>query len=615
MSAASKYNVWLLVAVAALLRFSYLTEIEHNVDHAYPLWQALRTLEHSEFPVVGQGTSVLFANPAWTGYLYLPFVALTRSPLGVYIFIIALNSLAVWLAYRATRSLLGPTAGFIAAALMAVNPWVIEYSRASWVQSLLPFFTCAISALLWPIIIRRVQHPQHRTLLALIMLTLLTQTYLLAYLIVIPIGLLIVIFWQRIPKQTLVIGMIIFIGASLLYGLGLLNQWDNVQQNLDDFGDTPARLSAEAWNHAVRLISGADYPLVRGQMAPARDASVRQQLTQIAHIAIQTLLIIGIGRALWALRNAAQRTQAVILLLWFGLPVVLMTYVGQPVHPFYQLLGLPAGYALVGWALQGIKIRGLLLIPFVPFAILMTINSARYAQETAAAPGVHDLGALPLDYGIQLGQLLREHLPEKGIVYAEVDEWTLNSFAGTTFPLMRDTRAPRFTITPRDGGAYVVGHINAPDNWQPPAHTTLHQRIELPSNGLLTVDVYPSDVAQQINPARIVEQASEEGLTLLGYDWEGKELTTYWRVDTLPADVDTWQFAPFAQAIDSQANQIRVVEGEIVPSRLWRAGDIHRHVLTVPSNAVEIRLGQFDGPRQRNLIFLPDFVPLLTITP
>ena len=40
---------------------------------------------------------------------------------------------------------------------------------------------------------------------------------------------------------------------------------------------------------------------------------------------------------------------SLIPLLWFGLPVLLMSYVGQPVHPFYQLLGLPAGYALVGW--------------------------------------------------------------------------------------------------------------------------------------------------------------------------------------------------------------------------------------------------------------------------
>ena len=137
-----------LFVLAALLRFSYLSEIEHNVDQAYPIWQALNTLERGQWPLVGQGTSVLFANPALTGYLYLPFVALTRSPLGAYLLVIALNSLAVPMAYRAVRSLLGHSAALVAAVLMAVNPWVIEYSRSTWVQSLLPFFTCALAWLL-----------------------------------------------------------------------------------------------------------------------------------------------------------------------------------------------------------------------------------------------------------------------------------------------------------------------------------------------------------------------------------------------------------------------------------------------------------------------------------
>jgi hypothetical protein len=446
------------------------------------------------------------------------------------------------------------------------------------------------------------------------MLTLVTQTYLLAYLLIVPVGLLIVIFWQRIPKRALAIGIAIFAAASLFYAIGLLRQFESVQQNLAEFGSSPAHLSIEAWNHAVRLISGADYPLARGQAAPMHDAPIRQQLTQIAHFVVQALLIVGIGRAIGALRDPQRRTQAVILLMWFGVPILLMSYVGQPVHPFYQLLGLPAGCTLVAWSLDGFKfrettpppslprIRGrcrvsggggssksiFLLILFVPFAALMAINSARFAQETAAAPGVHDLGALPLDYGLQLGRLINNHLPANGVVYAEVDEWTLNSFAGTTFPLRRDTRAPRFAIIPRDGGAYVVGHITAPADWQPPAGTTIHKRIPLPGNGLLTVDVYPADATQQISPAHVVEQSSEEGLTLLGYDWEESTLVTYWRVDALVADANGWQFAPFAQVYDEQGERLAVIDGEIVPGRLWRVGDVHRHEMNLPPETAEI---------------------------
>ena len=127
-----------ILLVAAFLRGHNLLQIEHNVDHAYPIWQALTTLEHGVFPLTGQGTSVLFANPALMGYLYLPFIAATHSPLGAYLLVIPLNTLAVLLAFYAARRVLGTRIALITTALVAVNPWVIEYSRTSWVQSLMP---------------------------------------------------------------------------------------------------------------------------------------------------------------------------------------------------------------------------------------------------------------------------------------------------------------------------------------------------------------------------------------------------------------------------------------------------------------------------------------------
>lgn len=613
-------DIWplVIVVVAAFLRFAYLTEIEHNVDHAYPVWQALRTLEHGEFPLVGQGTSVLFANPALTGYLYLPFIALTRSPLGAYVFVIALNTLAVLLAHRAVRGLLGGTPALIVAALMAVNPWVIEYSRATWVQSLLPFFVSAIAWLLWPVLLGRSQHPRRRTLLALVTLTLITQTYLLAFFIILPVGVLIVIFWRRLPKRALLIGSAIFVIASLIYGAGLLAEFEAVQQNLSEFGSGESHLSIEAWTHAVRLISGADYPVARGQQAPIADWQLRQNLTQIAHYVVLGLLLLGIGIAANAIRSGKKRDEALILLIWFGLPILLMSYVSQPVHPFYQLLGLPAGFALVGWALTGLlRFRASAVIIatlLLPFGALMAINSARYAQETAAIPGAHDLGALPLDYGMELGRIIVEKMPPGGTVYAEVDEWTLNSFAGTTFPLVRDTRAPEFAIIPANGGAYVVSTINMPDAWLRLAFTEASYGIQLPDSSLINVSVYAQDATQQIAPEIDLYIASEESLTLLGIDVERDNLITYWRVETLTAETADWFFAPFAQAFDASDNQITVAEGEMVPGMEWRTGDVHVHRLSLSPDTTEVKLGQFDGSRQRNMIFLPDFTPLVSFS-
>jgi 4-amino-4-deoxy-L-arabinose transferase-like glycosyltransferase len=625
--AARRSDLWplALLVIAALLRFSYLSAIEHNVDQAYPIWQALRTLEQGEFPLVGQGTSVLFANPALTGYLYLPFVALTRSPLGAYVLVIALNSLAVPLAYRAVRTLLNRDAALAAAGLMAVNPWVIEYSRSTWVQSLLPFFTCALAWLLWPVLTGRSRRPGRRMLLALIVLTLMTQTYLLAYLMLVTVGLLLLIFWRRVPLRAFTIGGFIFAAAALAYGAGLMAQADGVRQDVNEFTSAPARLSPEAWNHAVRLVSGADYPAARGQAAPVDDGERRQALTQAAHLGVLIGLGAGIALAVNALRTGRRRSQAVILLLWFGLPGLLMSYVGQSVHPFYLLLTLPAGYALVGWScsmLPAPRLRAGVAGLLIPFAVLMIVNSQRFAQETAATPGAHDLGALPLDYGIQLGQMITAHLPPGGIVYAEVDEWTLNSLAGTTFPLLRDTRAPDFSIVPREGGVYVFAHADLPLDWTGPAYTTIHEQMRLPDGVVLTIDAYPPAAVQQIEPQQVIEMSSEEGLTLLGYDWmryaaplpeDTQSLVTYWRVDHVPDDAAPWFFAPFAQLYNAAGEQVTVVEGAAVQGRDWRVGDVHIHRMTLPSEAASVKLGQYDGTRQRNMIFLPDYTPLIDL--
>ncbi len=120
-----------ILAVAAALRFTDLPAVRLNIDHAYPIAQALDTLDHGALPL--------------TGYLFVPVLALTRSALAVVVFVVLLNTAAVYFCYRATADLLdSPWLGLAAAWLMAVNPWVIEFSRTTWVQCLLPFQTTVI---------------------------------------------------------------------------------------------------------------------------------------------------------------------------------------------------------------------------------------------------------------------------------------------------------------------------------------------------------------------------------------------------------------------------------------------------------------------------------------
>ncbi|HEX2622799.1 MAG TPA: hypothetical protein VHL11_21720, partial [Phototrophicaceae bacterium] len=126
-------TAFVTVIAAAVIRLIDVGGIPHYIDNAYPIWQALLIADRGIFPVIGQMSSAGIPNPPLTAYLYLPIVALTRSPLAVYVVVIVLNALAVGFGYLLGKRLFNPGAGLLVAVLMAVNPWLIEYSRFTWV--------------------------------------------------------------------------------------------------------------------------------------------------------------------------------------------------------------------------------------------------------------------------------------------------------------------------------------------------------------------------------------------------------------------------------------------------------------------------------------------------
>lgn len=613
-----------ILAVALTLRFRWLASIEHNVDHAYPVWQALQTLQHGTLPLVGQGTSVLFANPPLTGYLYLPVAVLTRSPLGAYVLVIALNTLGVWCCYRAVRAVLGVRAGLIAAWLMAVNPWVIEYSRTSWVQSLLPFLTCAVAWLLWPVLTGQAARPTRRLILALGMLAALAHTYLLAYFMLAPVGLLLVIFRRRVPLRGLVIGGLIFSALALPYGVGLIAQSDTVRDRLTDFTDGQSRLTTEAAESAVRLVTGADYALARGTTAPAGDSARRHALSQITHGLLVGCLGLGLARLAHGLRRApgpdrqTARNAGLILGVWLGVPVLAMSYTSNPVHPFYQLLTLPAGYALAAWGLAWLSDRGRLLragvgIFLALFGLLMSVNHARYSQETAAHPGAHDLYALPVGVGVRLGQQINAALPPGGMIYAAPEDWILSSFAGRVVRGVRDTRAPALTVLPPNGGLYLTMTDALP------LRADMTARLPLADGSTIMLYRLPraDDPAVLAGVTRFDPPIpSQQGLTLIGYTLTARleqaaqthvDLITYWRVDSVTPEAQARIYAPFVHVYDGQARVINA-GGEGLPGAGWGAGELHLHQMTftVPlPPPFTLLLGQYDGLHNANIVFLP----------
>ncbi|MBX3083513.1 MAG: hypothetical protein KF716_17910 [Anaerolineae bacterium] len=619
----------LIVILGAVLRFQHLGAIEHNVDHAYPIWQAMMTLQRGYFPLTAQGTSVLFANPALTGYLFIPFVAATQSPVGAYVFVILLNTLAIWLTYRAAALLLDEPRAVIAALLIAINPWVIEYSRTTWVQALLPFFATLIFWLLVPVLLGKSRHPQRRTILALVAMTAMTQTYLLGFAILAPISVLLLVFRRRVSWKAVGIGIVIFGAATALYAGGLWTQRDETLDRITSFSSGVSHLSAEAWTHAVRLVSGQNYAVARGVNAPINDWVLREHASEVVHYALMLCLIAGIAITLYGLvRRDPSANRDLIAVIWFAVPVLLMSYVSRPVHPFYLLLTLPAGYILaargIGWLFRWRMSIPVLGIAALAMIILFSANTVRYAEETLATPGVDGLSALPLSAGMDMAHTL---IPDKliddgGIVFADVENWILNSLRGRLFTVDRDVSpetSAYFVDIPKHGGLYL--YFNQPNFTYTFADGT----------GISTLPTDQSNV--HIEESAVIR--SDVGISYLkggifanpvtGKDTNPRQplIFTYWRIDELPPNRDGWLFGAFVHVYDATGKRVAIASGHVVAGTNWRLGDIYVVMITpdIPADAAEpftYQVGQYDGVHNLNAIFkLPDgtFSPTISLSP
>lgn len=611
---ASQISLIGILLIAATLRLQNLGAIEHNVDHAYPIWQALSTLEQGSLPLVGQGTSVLFANPALTGYLYIPALLVARSPYAPYLFVIALNTLAVWFAYRAMRRLWDEPAALIGAFLLAVNPWVIEYSRTTWVQALLPFFACLTFALFTPVWLGQAQRPQRRFWLGCAALAAMTQTYLLAFAALLPVALLSLIFRRRIGWRALLIGGLIILIPTAIYGVGLLSDSAQTFRRLQGFTQGAAALSPEAFSHALRLVTGRDYAVARGLEAPIQDATIRFQLSEAAHGLLAVSLLGGVGIMLWRKRSAA-----VIVLIWGALPPLMMSYVSQAVHPFYLLLTLPALHLLaaVGLAVLAKEITHPLyiILGLTFFGCLCTLNVLRYAEESLITPSIDGLTALPLAEGVPMAQqLLSAEKIGEGVVFADIDGWILNSLAGRLFEVDRDVNVSETRYYPQKGGVYLF--FGAADRAEPvPSISGERERYTFADGGI--VEAFFVQSAASVQPTMTLR--SDKGITLIGAEISGAlsagqtaKLQLTFRIDELLMERADWLFTPFAHVYDADNRRVLIADGAVTPGWAWRLGDVQQKWVRLPLpedavGALRVEVGLYDGVRGESVLFeLPD---------
>ncbi len=137
-----------ILAVAVSLRFGRWDLLEFKGDESIALQLALGFVNEGRLPTSGLMSSVGVANPPLFTYLLIPVVALSTNIAFITSFIAATGLGAVVVCWHVGRKYYSPFVGLAAAALFAVSPWAVIYSRKIWAQDFIPIFA---SVTLWAV--------------------------------------------------------------------------------------------------------------------------------------------------------------------------------------------------------------------------------------------------------------------------------------------------------------------------------------------------------------------------------------------------------------------------------------------------------------------------------
>ena len=620
-----------ILALGTTLRFWSLGAVRHSYDDGYPAYDALRVLDGHELVLIGQPSSVFLDNPPLMSYLQVLPLLVWRSPWGIYLLVVALNTTAIWFVYRAARQLLGTTAGLVAAFLFAINPWVVHFSRATWVQSLLPFFMGVIAWGLWPAFTTE-RGTRAGLLGAGLALVAMTQSYIQSWGVLVQLGPLLILSWRRIARPVFLVVLAILLLCLVAYGIGVASKWDANRAKLVRFSSPSGlHLTWEGLNHAIRLVSGRDYEDVYAQTGGAEYA-VRRSFSLGAHYFLTLALGLGVARALLECFRRSQRARtALLLLVWFVVPILLTSASANPVHPHYLLVSCPAGHVLAAWGLSALlaskRARWVMFAVLSAIACLFAANlrqaNINVAMRPTATETAFDDWALAA--GAQVGSIIRELSSEEGYprrICVNGREPLLSSLSATYLNTIQDLDFPRYVVLPgKEPLLYVL--LNAPvePGVLGPLQESFPERDLAFADGtrvsFVRVQPYSRKAALAL-PETVLDWQSETGLTLLGYTASGSvrlgepiQCTTYWRVDELRPERYPWYICAFYHVLDKAGAKVVNVSGHGQWGSVWRLGDIHVERMSLPlpeglpPGRYELEIGLFDPIHSANYSLLP----------
>lgn len=373
-------GVPLALAAALRLPFPRLSPFGHDealeAIRARPIWYGAR-------PVESEITSWFIPDPAGMLYLFALTEGFDRPAVARVLMMAALNVVAVGLTYAIAARYWGRWAGFAAALTMAVNPWAVTFARQPWVITQ-PLVTCLMMLAGWRVVVDR----DARWIVPFFVAgAIQTQTHLLSVLLGPPVVLTLLLFPRAWFRWQTVVGGILALAIVAPYGLHLWSIRDDVVDALGR-GDRGLALGADAT--AVRLtawfLSGQGLELKLG--VPDSALAALSPLALVPLTLLGGALVVGVAACvLWPVPRRAD----VLLLVWFGVPLGLMTWQSSAVYIHYVLTLLPVLFLLVG--------RGIAVIARqwpTPALVVLAIAGAPHVVLVAAFyQGLDEMATAP----------------------------------------------------------------------------------------------------------------------------------------------------------------------------------------------------------------------------
>lgn len=596
-----------VVLLAGLLRMGRPDLTEFKRDEAALYGLALNVAELRAFPLRGIGSSVGLPNTAMSVYLFALPLFLWKSPLAATLFVGALNTASVGLAFLLARRYWGGRAALIAALLYAAAPWAVIYSRKIWAQNLLPLFVVGyiFTALLafgegrWRWL------PVHLALLAVVaqihysgpILALITLVLLLMFrravdwrwagwgvlaagLLALPFGLYIVVEARQVAPQLMETRQV----ASLLL----------------DFLARPATVSVDSVWLATLVSLGLEVHSLAGPEAFRDFLATAPDFTPLFWLG-GGLALAGAGLATWRLRpGAARSSQAragLVLLLWLAVPVLFFLRHSTPVFPHYFILLFPAPYVLAGIALDAALARW----PARPLALLgwaLPVSlAAAGAWVSMALLGFVGARATPGGFGVPLGRLLevagRVRAAPDVLVLSEGADPGVDETPAVFDVLLRGTPhrfvdARTTAVLPAAPARVIVwpGAGLYPGAALYPAAEFVALRA---GEGEVRIADW-SGVQPAVPRPRAAPALLANGAEVLGTGGGPEAWELWWRA---PAGRPGEGYTLFAHLLDSDGARIAQADLTTYPVAGWRAGDLVVSYFTLGAGGVQVRAGMY----------------------